>query len=141
MPKTLTVKRKGHTRRAYLREDGTRVKSADVAPSTFKTEDRGKPGRTPKSKRWYEPQVRTGWEKTQPESVRRVNVQMAHGGNELASARAMQALANVTTDRETRRLAREDARYFYRLHRQMPRRRLSKRRSPRITPKQPRIGR
>lgn len=138
---TLTVKRKGHTRRAYLREDGTRVDATKVEPSTFSIKDRGKPGRTPKRKRWFDPQVETGWKKTQPESERRVNVQMAHGGDELASARAMQALANITTDRETKRVARSDARYFYWLHRQMPKRRYSKRRSPRITPKRPRLAR
>lgn len=136
----LTVKRKGHTRRAYLREDGTRVKFTKVSPSTFKIEDRGQPGRTPEDKRWFNPQVDTGWEKTQPEAERRVNVLTAHGGDELASGRAMQALANVTTDRETKRAARDDAKYFYRIHKEMPRRR-SHRRTPRITPKRPKLRR
>jgi len=108
---------------------------------TFLTEDKGKPGKTPKSEQWFKPGVHTGWEKDQPESERRVKVLNAHGGNELASARAMQALANVTTDRETKRLAREDARYFYRIHREMPRRRFKGRKAPRITPKRPRLER
>ena len=138
---TITVEKKGHTRRAYLRKDGVRVKSAKVKASTFRIEDKGAPGRTPKRKRFFEPQVETGWEKTQTEGVRRVKVLGAHGGDELASARAMGALANVTTDRETRQKARSDAKYFYRIHREMPKRRYHGRRAPRITPKQPRLRR
>lgn len=137
----LVVKRKGHTRRAYLRKDGTRVKSAQIAQSTFKTKDTGHPGRTPKKEQWFEPQVETGWEKGQPLPERRQNVLRAHGGNELASARSMQALANVTTDNETRREARADARYFYKRNREIPGRRISARRTIRITPKRPKLMR
>jgi len=138
----LTINRKGHPRKAYLRKDGTRVKFTEVKPTTFKIDDRGKPGRTPKGEQWFDPQVETGWEKGQPESVRRGNMLRAHGGNELASARAMQALSNVTTDRETRRVARDDAKYFYRLHRELPRRRrISARKTTRITPERPKLRR
>lgn len=108
---------------------------------TFLTEDKGKPGRTPKHKRWYRPGVETGWQKDQPESERRTKVLTAHKGDELASARSMQALANITTDRATRLKAREDARYFYRIHREMPRRRFRGRKAPRVTPKTPRLRR
>lgn len=125
----LTIKRKGHTRRAYLRKDGVRVKSAQVAPATFKSKDTGAPGRTPKKKQWFEPQVETGWEKGQPEGVRRNKVLRAHKGNELASARAMQALSNVSTDRATSRAAGRDARFFFRRH------------NVRITPKRPKLKR
>lgn len=140
MPK-LTVERKGYRRKAYLRKDGTRVEAAAVGPSTFKVEDKGKPGRTPKGKRWFEPGVHTGWEKGQPESERRVKVLNAHKGDELASARSMMALANVTTDKETKMLAKWDAKYFYRLHREMPRRHISHKKTPRITPKRPALKR
>jgi hypothetical protein len=34
-------------------------------------------------------------------------------GDELATARALQALANVTTDTETAKLAKADADYFF----------------------------
>ena len=128
----LTVMRKG-----YTRKDGTRVKA-----STFKVKDRGEPGRTPKAEQWYEPGVKTGWEKGQPESVRRAKVLKAHKGDELASARSMQALSNVSTDRETASKAGRDAKYFYRQHRvEMKRSATQSRRTIRITPKRPRLRR
>jgi len=46
-------------------EDGVRVKATEVSPSSFKTEDKGKPGRTPRGEQWFDPQVETGWEKGQ----------------------------------------------------------------------------
>jgi len=137
----LNIERKAHTRRAYLREDGVRVKSAKVRSSVLKVEDKGAPGRTPKARRWFEPQVETGWEKGQSEGIRRAKVLDAHKGDELASARAMGALANVTTDRETRGKARADAKYFYKIYREMPKRRNRGRRAPRITPRTPRLRR
>jgi len=39
-------------------------------------------------------------------------------GNVLSTARALNALANVTTDVETKRKARADASYLYKVHRQ-----------------------
>lgn len=45
----ITVRRKGYTRKAYTRKDGTRVKATRVKGSTFQIEDRGKPGRGPKT--------------------------------------------------------------------------------------------
>jgi len=123
----LTVRRKG-----YTRKDGTRV-----APTTFKIKDRGEPGRTPEAEQWFEPKVHSGWKKGQPQSVRRAKVLKAHKGDELASAWSMQALANVSTDRDTAKKASEDADYFYMLlHR---RRAPVSQRIPRITPKTPRI--
>ena len=140
MPK-ITVTREAHPRRAYLREDGVRVKSVKVEASTFRTEDKGQPGKTPENKQWFDPQVETGWEKSQSEGIRRVKVLDAHKGDELASARAMQALANVSTDRETSKKARSDAKYFYRIHREMPKRHYRGGKAPRITPKTPRLRR
>jgi len=138
---TITVKKKGHTRRAYLRKDGARVKATRVKASTFRTEDKGAPGKTPKEKQWFEPQVETGWRKDDSEPIRRAKVLDAHKGDELASARALGALANVTTDRETRSRARADAKYFYKLHRETPRRHYRGRKLPRITPPTPRLRR
>lgn len=106
---------------------------------TFLTPDKGKPGRTPKKDRWYEPGVETGWEKDMPQGERRGLVLKAHKGDILASARSMQALANVTTDRETKREARVDALHFFREHKS--RSRITKRRGVRITPKTPRLRR
>lgn len=102
MPK-LTVRRK-----AYTRKDGTRVKAA-----TFKIKDRGARGRTPKAKWWYEPSVETGWRKEMAQSTRINKVVQAHKGDLLASARALQALSNVTTDSETRRKSKADANILF----------------------------
>jgi hypothetical protein len=47
----LTVRRKGHTRKAFTAKRGgkkVKVAKGQVKPSTFKTSDRGKPGRGPK---------------------------------------------------------------------------------------------
>jgi len=63
--KKLVVKRKAytrkaHTRKPYTRKDGTRVKGSrvkktKVPATTYKTKDRGLPGRTPKSRRVIPP--------------------------------------------------------------------------------------
>lgn len=101
------------TRKAYKRDDGTRVKK-----TTFLTKDKGKKGRTPKEDRWYESNVHTGWKKEQPASVRRMKVQRAHKNDLLASARSMQALSNVTTDKQTRMKAEADSTYFFKKYAQ-----------------------
>ncbi len=48
----LTIRRKGHTRKAFTAKRGSgkkvKVTKARVRPSTFKISDRGKPGRGPK---------------------------------------------------------------------------------------------
>ena len=91
-----TVTRKGHKKK---------VKRA-----------RGKTRRTPPSKRWYRPTVKMDWKKTLPLQVRRDNALDAHGGDLLATGRALIALSNVTTDAVTRREARKDGLYFLALY-------------------------
>jgi hypothetical protein len=113
MPRLL-VSRDAHTRRGYKRRDGTHVKGCHVPASTFSIKDRGKPGRTPKSHRFYHPKVHMGWHKGDPMKARRARALRAHKGNVLATGRALQALANVTTDRPTKREASKDALYFFR---------------------------
>lgn len=82
---------------------------------SFLTKDKGKPGATPESEQWYNPQVQdTGWKKDLPEEKRRALMLQAHKGDVRAAGRAMVALANVTTDIETSRAARSDALYFFR---------------------------
>ena len=83
---------------------------------TFLTKDKGKPGRTPKEKRWFEPGVKMGWRKDDPMAKRSNKALSAHGGDALATGRALQALANVTTDRDTKQKAKADADYFFRMH-------------------------
>ncbi|MDD5387648.1 MAG: hypothetical protein PHQ22_10685 [Sulfuricurvum sp.] len=57
-----------------------------------------------------------GWHKTDSQTRRRKAALSSRKGNALSTARALQALANVTQDRETIRKAHADAQYFYRLH-------------------------
>ena len=83
----------------------------------YATPDKGRKGRTPKGEQWFEPSVESGWRKNMSASERRSLVLQAHGGDILAAARAMNALANVTTDSATKTAARADAKYFYALYR------------------------
>ncbi len=99
------------TRKGYVRKDGTNVKG-----TTYYTEDKGKPGKTPESEKFFHPKVKMNWSKELPKEVRRRNALEAHGGNILATARALQELSNVTTDAETKRLTKEDADYFFARH-------------------------
>ena len=83
------------------------------------TEDKGKPGRTPKSQRWFSPKVETGWKKTQnPETRRKQILDATDKAKSLhdryvQAGRMIQQLANVTVDEETKREAKADADYFY----------------------------
>ncbi len=111
--RTITIRRIGYKRRGYTREDGTMVASARVPSVTFKTEDKGAPGRTPNEDRWYHPKVKMNWHKADTAETRRRNALKAHQGDVLATARALVALSNVTTDRPTEQLARTDARVLF----------------------------
>lgn len=99
------------TRKAYVRKDGTKVKGA-----SYYTKDKGKLGKTPESEKWYQHNVEMNWHKDEPAEVRRANALKAHKGDKLATARTLQALANVTTDPETGDLAKNDADYFFAKH-------------------------
>ncbi|MGZ4886340.1 MAG: hypothetical protein ACXV5O_01400 [Candidatus Aminicenantales bacterium] len=99
------------SRKSYTRKDGTVVKA-----TTYYAKDRGKPGKTPESEKWYKPDVEMNWNKDMSTGTRRANALKAHKGDELATARALQALANVTTDPQTKKLAKADADYFFAKH-------------------------
>lgn len=63
-------------------------------------------------KKWFNPQNNLhGWEKDQTPGERRRNA--SKGRDDLSSARALQSLANVTKDMETKRTASVDAKYFF----------------------------
>jgi hypothetical protein len=68
------------------------------------------------SERFYHPDVEMDWHKDDSAEVRRSHALEAHGGDKLATARALQALANVTTDDKTAELAKKDADYFFKRH-------------------------
>lgn len=99
----------GQVRRTgYTRKDGVKVKSACVP-------DKGAPGKTPASKRWFPRNGRPlGWKKD-------MSVPERHGvlrrKTEQAGCRpvirALVARANVTTDRETERKMRTDAKWLH----------------------------
>jgi len=114
--KMITVHRQGYTRAPYHRKDGTYVSGTSVPGSTFKVRDRGKHGRTPKSQQFFDPQVHMGWHKGDKPTTRRRRALIAHGGDYLATARALIALHNVTVDPGTKRAAGADARYFFAKH-------------------------
>ena len=78
-------------------------------------------------KKWFQeavsdkPPYKLGWKKIQSERVRRQTALASRPKNwtldhrRLSVSRALQALANVTKDSETKRLARIDAEYFRKL--------------------------
>ena len=67
--------------------------------------------------KWFEAGKSLGWQKSDSvEKRRRIALRHRHG-DKLATARALQALANVTKDKETKKKARADALYFYRQYR------------------------
>lgn len=69
----------------------------------------------PKKKvvRWFTAGAPLGWRKEDSQTKRRQVALRNRGGKLLATARALQALSNVTRDSETRQKARADAQYFF----------------------------
>ena len=118
----IKVKRKGYWRGPYTYTRNGKVinvKKSWVPETSFMTEDKGKPGRTPESKKFFEPKRQTGWEKTQEAATRRGKLLDATDKTKsmhdryVEAGRMIQELANVTTDEETKTKAREDAEYFF----------------------------
>lgn len=66
--------------------------------------------------KWFKPEKETGWRKEDTQSQRRRIALASHKGKLLPTARSLMALSNVTQDKETARLARADANYFYALY-------------------------
>lgn len=64
---------------------------------------------------WFIPQKHSGWSKTMTASKRREAILKTHK-KALSAARSLMALSNVTQDKETKRLARIDAKYFFEIH-------------------------
>lgn len=73
------------------------------------------------TKRWYQEATEgsrpLGWKKDMSREKRIGVALRSRRGNVLATARALNALANVTTDYDTRVRARADAAYLYGVHR------------------------
>jgi len=68
------------------------------------------------TEKWFNPNETIGWHKSKPQETRlRLAVRGKHG-DKLAAARALQALANVTKDSETKSKARADAKILFAQH-------------------------
>lgn len=81
------------------------------------------------AKKWFKKAVMKrppynlgGWSKSQSADTRRAHAIASRPKNwslhnrRLSAARALQALANVTRDKQTKKIARLDARYFFRIN-------------------------
>lgn len=118
----LIVKRKGYWREPYTYSRNGKVinvKKSWIPETTYMTKDKGKPGRTPESEKFFEPKRHTGWEKIQGAATRRHNLLEATDKGKsmhdryVEAGRMIQELANVSTDEETRTKAKLDAGYFF----------------------------
>ena len=63
--------------------------------------------------KWYNPGVQMNWHHSDLREVRRRNALRAHKGDLLATARALQQLANVTNVGVVEKAARQDAVHFF----------------------------
>jgi hypothetical protein len=66
--------------------------------------------------KWFEAGKPLNWSKKDSQTKRRRSALAARNNRYLDTARALQALANITTDTETERKARADAKYFFAKH-------------------------
>jgi len=106
-----------YKRGAYVDRYGHKHPAVTIKREGYKKRVRRKrKSRTPKGKRWFAPKVKMNWGKGMPIHVRRENALDAHGGDLLATGRALIALSNVTVDTETKREARRDGLYFLAQH-------------------------
>ena len=121
----IVVKRKGYHRKGfYIHRNGKRIyiPPTHVKPTTYKTKDRGKPGRTPKSKQWFYPKRKLKykgkeWHADNKASTRRkVLAGLMKSRGYATVVRELNALRNVTTDRKTKRAASSDLKWLQKQH-------------------------
>jgi hypothetical protein len=66
------------------------------------------------AEKWFEARGKSlNWHKEDSQTARRRNALSSRKGHYLNTARALQALANITKDAETKRKAQGDAKYFF----------------------------
>jgi hypothetical protein len=69
--------------------------------------------------KWFKPRKHTGWDKDQSAATRRKHLMASTPKSfslhrrRLQAGRRAQALANVTRDKKTEKLAKQDAEYFF----------------------------
>lgn len=84
--------------------------------------DRGAPGRTPKSKRWFKPKgrlrfKRKDWHAKDPARVRRAILRgVARRDGSTTTIRRLNALRNVTTSNLVKKVAKADMEYLAKLY-------------------------
>lgn len=107
-----------YTREAYTDRFGHKHEKKKITKKAHKQRVKRRNGKskTTKEKRFFHPKVKSGWKKDMPLKERRALVLKSHKGDLLSAARGKQALANVTTDSETKREAEKDAKYFLQLY-------------------------
>jgi len=119
--KKIIVERKGYHRKGfYIHRDGKRIyiPPSYVKPTRYMMVDRGKPGKTPSSKRWFHPKrkLKTGkleWRASHKADYRhRVLSALVKKRGYATVIRELNALRNVTTDAKTRRAAEADIKWL-----------------------------
>jgi hypothetical protein len=104
------VRRAAYRRSGYTRKDGTRVEATHVPAGCVV--DKGAPGKTPESKKFLPdlgPTPLGGWKKDQPSSERLSKLRgVAKKRGCRETLRTVNAIANVTTDRQTEKKLRSD---------------------------------
>ena len=144
-----TIKRKAYTRKDGTRVKAAVIHrpAQTIRRKAHTRPDVGKRGRTPEREKWFAPKTHTGWSKSQSAAVRRrkvlaeaerktvhrkaytytrdskrVSVRPTRIAQDryLTAGKMIQSLANVTTDPETKKKARADAKYFFELAKKTP---------------------
>jgi len=106
----LRIHRKGYHRKGYIRK-GKYVRPTHVGGTTFLAKDRGKRGRTPKQKRWFETSGGTlgKYEVKQPESIRHKEIRKADKKfGTVKIHHHLLGLANVTADKKAEKIFKKD---------------------------------
>ena len=117
----IIVRRKGYHRRGfYIHRNRKRIwiPPTHVKPATYKAKDRGKPGKTPKSRQWFHPKrkLKVGnreWKASHKAAYRRrVLSALVKKRGYATVVRELNALRNVTTDRKTKQAATADMKWL-----------------------------
>lgn len=121
--KKLTVHREGYWRKSHIRTLPSgrrrRVKRSWIPKTSYKTMDRGAPGRTPESEQWFEPEGSLyGWHKGQGDTTRHRALEISVREDGYATTiRRLNALRNVSTDRETDQKTKKDMEWLRKKYR------------------------
>jgi len=117
----IIVRRKGYHRRGFhIHRNGKRIYISPtyIKPTTYKAKDRGKRGKTPKSKRWFHPKrkLKVGnreWKASHKAAYRRCVLSALVKKRGYATVvRELNALRNVTTDAKTKQAATADMKWL-----------------------------